>query len=159
MIKRKFIELADWYVRKNYSYDFVHRDLIRSEMNMRIKNAVEETNKIRDEQEEEQIRALRIQHKISEDGYLAEIEHYKKIAKDAQKMRKEVETLYYKVIERIKTISVVTAENKHEGEAIINSVSSSIGRLDRINNNILDLVTDIEENKKHDLKVLKIKDL
>lgn len=156
MFKKKFIQIADWYIRKNYSEDFIHRDLIKDEISLRIKNAVVEANKINSRTKETEIKALQLQHKIKEDGYLAEIDNYKKIVDETNLLRDKVETLYFKVVERIKAISTITAENKHEGVSIINSVSSSIGRLDRINNNILDLVEEIDNNKDEDLSTLRI---
>lgn len=158
MVRKKLIQLADWYVRKNYSEDFIHRDLIQNEIEVRIKNAVTEANKLSERDKNNEIKALQLQNKIKEDGYLAEISNYKKIVKESIALRDKVEKLYFKVIERIKSLSIVTAENKHEGEAIINSVSSSIGRLDKINSNILDLVHEIENNKEKDFKTLRITD-
>lgn len=159
MFKKQIVKWLDKYIEKNYSDQYIHKSMIQSEISLRIKNAVNDVNKLRDDQEMEQLNTLRVQHHIVTSGLEAELENYKKIVLESQKMRADVEELYFSLVSRIKTVAIINAENKQEGLQIINSVSSSIGRLDKISNNIIDLIEKTEDSRQGDLEKLRIKQI
>ena len=148
--KRLVIKFVDWYIRGYYSHDYIHRDMIREEITQRIDEAVRKVNLKRDDEEANKIQALKDIHKIHEDGYVAEIMRLEKNDENVKKMRKKVEELYFKVVRRAKELVLITAENWHEGEKIINDVSASIGRLDTIKATTEGLVAEIEDSRKAD---------
>lgn len=148
--KKLVIRFLDWYICGNYSAQYIHRDLIRAEISKRIKEAVDKTNAERDEQEEGKLKALKDIHKIEEDGYIAEIMRLEKNDENVKRLQKINEDLYFKVVRRVKELMLITAENWHEGEKIINDVSASIGRLDAIKGNTQTLVDEIERTRKDD---------
>ena len=156
--KRLMIQFVDWYIRNWYSMDYIHRDMIRDEILKRVNDAVGKTHRERDEQESIKLKAMRDNFKIQEEGYIAEIMRLEKNDEYVHKMRKRVEELYFKVVRRTKELLVITAENWHEGEKIINDVSASIGRLDAIKSNTESLVSEIENAKRDDYVALALKE-
>jgi len=157
-ITKLITRLIDGYLQNHYlENNYIHKSLIKEEISYRIKQAVEDVTNSKNQEMDEQLNVLNLKHQIKEDGFKAEIENYKKIVDDAKRMRKDVENLYYALCRRAKSLAIVTMENSKEGKSIIENVSTSIGRLDRIGNNILELIEEIENNEDKELRTLNIR--
>lgn len=156
-IKKKTMQLMDWYIIRNYSEEYIHRDMIKDEIARRIESAEVRLNAIRDRQERERIQTEKTKFAIVEDGYVAEITRLEKIVEDVLTMRKELEDMHYRIVRRARELSLITAENKHEGNKIISNVSASIGKLDVIGRNTSELVKEIKESENEDNGALRLK--
>ena len=148
---------VDWYIIKYHSHDYIRRSLIQDEIARRIDAAVLQNNRMRDEQERSKLEAQKLKYEILENGWTAEIMNMEKIVADVLKMRDEVRDLHFRTFQRAKELAMVTAENKHEGTNIINSVAASVGKLDAIGSRAEDIVNEMEENRKKDEEALRIK--
>jgi hypothetical protein len=157
IIKNPVVTFVDWYVKSYHSRDYVHRDMIRPEISKHIKLAEERVNKIRDNQEEIKMEALRLQFQIMEDGYLAEIESMEATVEDVLSMRDELVKLYYEVEKRIEEVSMITAQNRHHGMNIIEKVSEQIGNLEKIGYRSEKLDKRVKGQKPKDMETLRIK--
>lgn len=154
-IIRKFL---DWYIYRYHSEEFIHKSLIADEIKERIDNAITRNNIERDTQLEEVVNTERTKFDIKEQGYIAEIKTMENIVLEAKKMRRNVEDLYFRVIERARQLSIIAAQNKHERTEIINDLSASMGKLDKTVLDIIDVEKDIEKNLKKDQEALEIDD-
>jgi len=151
--------LNDQAEKHSIDMNYIHKDMIQTEIEKRIEIAVKNLNSIRDQQEEEQLNSLKLQHKIIEDGFKAEIENYKKTVDDAMKMRKENERLYYTLLSRIKKLGSITMDNVQAGTSIVSNVGIALGQLNKVGLSIKDLEEEIEEQKEKDMKTLRIKQI
>lgn len=152
--KRLTIRFIDWYIRSFYSHDYIHRDMIREEITKRIDEAVLKINLKRDEEETNKLNALKIIHKIEEDGYIAEIMRLEKNDIDVEKIRKKVEDLYFKVVKRANELVVSTARNWNTGEKIISDVTCSAVELKTIQSDAEKLVKEIKDAQISDYDAL-----
>lgn len=157
LMKKYLIKFLDWYIQKYHTHDFVHVSKIQDEIARRIKRATDRNNKRRDAQEERLINAERMKHKIVEDGYCAEIERMESEMKTNNEMRDQVERLYYTTMERARALVHATAEVKHEREEIVNDISKTMGKLDKLELNAKDIYDQIEDSKENDIRVLEAK--
>ncbi len=73
------------------------------------------------------------------------------------KMREEVLTLRFQVYQWAKRLAMITAENKYEGNTIIQAVASSVGKLDKIGANAADIVLEMDTNENKDMDALRIR--
>lgn len=155
--RRLLLELVDRYIIAHHSDRYIDRELIQPEITRRINEAVALNNMIRDDQEREKLEALRLEFEIKEKGWCSEIDVMHAEMKKVMKMREDVLALYYRVYQRAKELAMVTAENKHEGSAIINAVASSIGKLDSIGARSSDILREMDESRAKDMNALRIK--
>ncbi len=155
--RRLLLELVDRYIIAYHSDRYIDRELIQPEITRRIAEAVALNNTIRDEQEKARIAALKLEHEIKEKGWCSEIDAMHAEMQKTMKMREDVLALYYRVYQRAKELAMVTAENKHEGSAIINAVASSIGRLDSIGAKSADILQEMDASRERDMNALRIR--
>lgn len=148
---------VDWYIAKYHAEDYIHTSQIQSEISRRIESAVARNNADRDRELDEALKTERMKHKIIEDGYCAEIVSMEKLVKDAKDLRADVESMYFKVVERAKQIMLISAETKHERTEIINDLSATMGKLDNLSKLAEDINKEIDNKKPEDEKLLRIK--
>lgn len=151
-----FRNKIDNYITKHHSKDYIHVNKIKDEIKKRIKTAVEKNNCSRNKTEDEKLEAQSIKFKIQESGWMAEIEHMEKIVRDALDMKDKVTKLYYSTYGKAKELALIAAENKHEGNTIIQNVAESIGKLDRIGANADDMVKEIENTQGRDENTMEV---
>jgi hypothetical protein len=156
-VKKWFYQKIDNYIIKYHSQDYIRRDLIQDEIELRMKNAVIESEKLRDFQEHTKLEDQRLKFDIKEAGWKAEIENLVNVAREATEMRDDVLDLRHNLYKTAKALAMVTAENKHEGNNIINSVSESIGKLDKIGLKAKNIKEKMDEKKNEDEERLRIK--
>lgn len=156
-LKKYIIKFLDWYIQKYHTHDFIHVSQIQEEIARRIKRSIERNNKRRDAQEERLLNAERMKHKIIEEGYVAEILCMESEKQQDDENRKMVEKLYYTTMERARALVHATAEVKHEREEIVNDISKTMGKLDKLELNAKDIYDQIEDSKENDIKVLEAK--
>lgn len=156
-MKKIIIKFVDWFIRNYHADDYIHMSSIRAEIIRRIENAVVRTNIERDTELDEILKAERTKHRIECDGYLAEMAGMEKAVANAKKMRTDAETLYYRVVERARVLTLIAAENKHERAEIINDLGSSMGRLDKLVRDAEEVTSEIEKSKIKDTKLLRFK--
>jgi hypothetical protein len=156
-MNRWIIQAVDWYVQKYHSKDFIHRDMIQSEIEKRIASAEARVHSIRDRQEQERLDAKSLDFDIIEAGYKAEIFRLEKIVADACEMRSKVEDLYFKVKRRAQDLALITAENQEVGTKIVNEIAASVGRIDILSRGSKGLMEEIEGSKQLDYDALRIK--
>lgn len=154
VLTRPILSFIDWYIRNYHSQDYIHRDMIKDEIFIKIQKKEKEIHEKRNEEEAEKQHALELEHQIRIDGLLAEIEVYKKESKEVAKEKKAVKNLYFELKRRAKELSLFTAENKHEGNNIIKNVASSIGQLDVIGTKTRDLVKEFDDNEERERAVI-----
>ncbi|MBF0253177.1 MAG: hypothetical protein HQL29_05110 [Candidatus Omnitrophica bacterium] len=130
--------------------------MIQDEISLRIKKAVEFNNQQRDIQEAEKLEAQKIKFDISEAGWMAEIDNMEKIVEKVKVMRSELKDLHFRTFQRAKDLAMVTAENKHEGTNIIQSVAASVGKLDIIGKRAEDICKEMEDSREKDEDILGI---
>lgn len=155
-MKKWFYQKIDNYIIKNHADNYIRREMIQDEIANRIKRAVEYNNKQRDIQEAEKLAAQKIKFDIAEAGWLAEIDDMEKIVEKANVMRSEVKDLHFRTFQRAKDLAMVTAENKHESTNIIESVASSVGKLDIIGNRAEAICKEMEDSREKDEEILGI---
>jgi len=156
-LKNPLRTFIDWYVRNYQAENYIHISMIRDEISKRIDGAVKYNNKIRDEQESIKIKALELQFKIQEEGWCAEIINMEKTVSEVELLRKKTMNVYLDTYRRAKELAMVTAENQHEGNKIIENVSASVGKLDIIGKNAADIVKEINDNKIKEQDALQMK--
>jgi len=156
LLKKWFLRQVDSYILNYHSQDYIRKDLIQDEITRRIDSAIEVNNKIRDEQEELKIESISLEFEIQEKGWVAEIEKYEKIIEEIMELRKDTMKLRHRTYQYAKEIAMVAAENNHEGENIINQVGKSIGEYTKITRKAINIVSEIEGNKKKDDNALRI---
>lgn len=156
-IRKWFYGKIDNYIMKHHTDQFIHKTKIKDEIKNRIDNAVAYNNKLRDRQEKENLDAQKIQYEIQEYGYIAEIERLEKTVEDILIMKKKVMDLYYTTYSRAKELALITAENQHESNTIMNNVGDSMRRLDRIGEKANAAVKEIENKKEDEEEILRIK--
>jgi Ni,Fe-hydrogenase III component G len=149
-------KFVDWYIQKNYSDNFIHKDLIADEIEKRIRNAEDRINRKRDTQEENKIKAQQLRFDIEIMGYKAEIHRYEISQEEINKMRKDLINLYYRVKNRAKELSIITALSEDEGNKIISNIAASVGSLEKINLNIDSVIKEIADSEKKDNEILQI---
>lgn len=155
--KKWFHEKIDNYIIKYHSEDFIRRESIRDEISKRIKEAIDFQDAIRDKQEESKLAAQKLAHDIERDGLLAQLDQKDAIIRDVYKFRDECMALMYRVESRAKEVAMITAENKHEGNNIIEAVAKSIGKLDIIGTKAENVVEEITKSKPNDIDALRVK--
>lgn len=155
--KKWFHTKIDNYIIKYHSEDFIRREMIRDEITKRIKEAVDFQDAIRDKQEESKLNAQKLSHDIERNGLLAQLDQKDAIIRDVYKFRDECMALMYRVESRAKEVALITAENKHEGNNIIEAVAKSIGKLDIIGSKAENVVEEIIKSKPNDIDALRIK--
>lgn len=151
------ITFLDWYINSYQSANYIHTSKIQDEITKRIDNALERNNKARDIELEEALKTERMKHKIIEDGYIAEIISMEKTISDAKEMRRDAEEVYFKGMERAREIMFIAAEVKHEREEIINDLSATMGKLDRLILTSKEINDMIDKDKKVDEQKLRLK--
>lgn len=151
------IAFLDWYINSYQSNNYIHISKIQDEIARRIDNALTRNNEARDKQLEEALKTERMRHKIIEDGYVAEILSMEKNISDAQEMRADAEEVYFKGMERAREIMFIAAEVKHEREEIINDLSATMGKLDRLILTSKEINDMIDKDKKVDEQKLRLK--
>lgn len=151
------ITFLDWYINSYQSNNYIHISKIQDEIARRIDNALTRNNEARDKQLEEALKTERMRHKIIEDGYVAEILSMEKNISDAQEMRADAEEVYFKGMERAREIMFIAAEVKHEREEIINDLSATMGKLDRLILTSKEINDMIDKDKKVDERKLRLK--
>lgn len=147
----------DWYIKKYHADSYIHVSNIVDEIGTRIKNVEDRINTIRDNDIEDALKTERTKHKIIEDGYIAEIMSMEKIVADARRMRSETEELHFKVVRRAKELVLLSSESKHERIEIVNDLSATIGKLDKQVIEAERVNKEIEDTKKEDEKILRLK--
>jgi len=156
-IKFNIIKFIDWYVKTYHSDEFIHVSQIKDTILERIDSAVSRNNRRRDRELYEAIETERTKHRIVEDGYIAEIESLEKLIDESKNMRKEVEELYFKVVQRAQQIVMITAKNTQERKTIVNDLAATLGKLDKLALETEDLNKEIEKNKASDQDRLRIR--
>lgn len=155
--RKLLFRVVDWYIIKYHSHDYIRRSLIQDEIEKRIEAAVTQNNRQRDAQEQAKLEAQKLKYDILESGWTAEIINMEKIVSDVLKMRDDVRDLHFRTFQRAKELAMVTAENKHEGTNIINSVAASVGKLDKIGSRAEDIVKEMEDSRTKDEEALRVK--
>lgn len=153
-IKEWFHKKIDTYIIKHHAKNYIHKSKLKDEIKLRVDNAIKQNNKMRDDQEKEKLHSQETKFIIQEAGWISEIERMEKIVANTLKMKKRVTELYYETLARAKEVALITAENKHEGNDIIQKVAESIGKLDRIGANANDMVEQIEKKQFRDENIL-----
>ena len=148
---------VDWYIRNYQADDYVHISQIKDEIERRIASAVDRTNAARDTELAEALNTERTKHRIECDGYLAEMCNMEKIVEDAKRIRADAEKMHYLVVERAKELVFVTAENKRDRTEIINTISASMGRLDKLVKAATDIDLEITTSERRDKELLRLK--
>ncbi len=155
--KRLLLELIDAYIIRYHSDRYIDRELIQPEIAKRITEAVRVNDTIRDEQEHSKLEAQKLDYEIKEKGWCAEIDNMHSEMQKVFKMREEVLTLRFQVYQWAKRLAMITAENKYEGNTIIQAVASSVGKLDKIGANAADIVLEMDTNENKDMDALRIR--
>jgi hypothetical protein len=158
MFKHYIFKFINWYIQTFESENFVHVSMIQAEMDKRIRNAEERLNKIRDKQECDKMNALRLDFKITEDGYLAEMESMEREMDNVQRMRDANEKLYFLNLARSKALATLAAKNRKIGEKITIDVGSSLGELDKLEIETNDVEKEISNNSGKDRQALRIEE-
>ena len=156
-IKFNIIKFIDWYVKAYHSDEFIHVSQIKDTILERIDSAVSRNNRRRDRELYEALETERTKHRIVEDGYIAEIESLEKLIDESKNMRKEVEELYFKVVQRAQQIVMITAKNTQERKTIVNDLAATLGKLDKLSLETEELNKEIEKNKSSDQDRLRIR--
>ena len=156
-MRNPFIKFFDWYIMKYHAKDYVHLNDIQFEIKRRIENAEERLNNAHSVEIQEALETLRIKHHIECDGYHAEIMSMQKYVDDAKKMRKEVEDLRFKVIERARQVVMLTARSKHERLDILEDLSATMGKLDSLVIESEKLQKEIESSTEKEENILRMK--
>jgi hypothetical protein len=156
VLLKPVITFIDWYIRNYHSKDYIHKDMIKDEIKSKIEKAEERLNKKRDEQEKGKLDARDLDHKIIVDGFYAEMEVMEKEAQEVKALRSKLDNLYYVLKRRAKDISMVTAENKHEGTKIAENILESIGQLEKIEVKTLDIVKEFDSAERKDKEALMV---
>jgi hypothetical protein len=158
-MKKIIFTFINWYIKKYHSDEFVHIHKIKNEIQKRIKNAEDRLNEIRDKQEKDKLNALRLDFKIIEDGYLAEIDLMEKEFANVRKLRDANEKLYFINLARSKELATIAAKNKKIGEKITVDVGTSLGELDKIEIETNEIAKQILDNSGKDRQALKIENI
>jgi hypothetical protein len=155
--RKWFYEKIDNYIIKHHSDEYIRRCLIQDEIERWIKVAVTQNDTMRDKQEKSKLDAQKLKFDIQESGWCAEITNMEKAVADVMVLRDNVMKLYFTTYQRAKELAMVTAENKHEGTNIINSVAASVGKLDVIGARAEATLDEMVKNKDADELALRIK--
>jgi len=153
---RYTIRFVDWYVRTYHSQDYIHIGLIKEEISRRIDAEVFKTKIRCDEDKERAMNALNIQHKINEDGWIAEIENMEKQVRDAMVVLKNAEELRWEYIRRVRELAVINAKNQHGGKEMIEGVTVAMQQLEKVGLEICGLVENVEKEGKKETEMLRI---
>ena len=151
------VNFMDWYIKKYHSDNYVHVSNIADAIEQRIESAIDRVNKLHDQDVKEKLKAAGREKQIEIEGYIAEIRSLERIVADAKRMRSEVEELYFKVKEYGKQLLFQSAESKQERLEICEVLSSTVGKLDKLNINAERINKEIEDNREHDETVLRLK--
>ena len=154
IILNPVLTFVDWYVRNYHSSEYIHRDMIKDEIKERIVNAEKKVNQKRDEELERELDIRDKKHQIRIDGFLAEVERYKEEAREIRKLQKDLINLRALLESRAETLSIVIAQNKHEGKKIMNVAGEFIGQLDKIEYNINQLGQEFHKSENEESKIL-----
>jgi hypothetical protein len=157
LFKKWLNEAIEWYIHKEHSIKFIHVDLVEPYIGKRLADMERTINTKRDKEEDDKLEALNLEFHIKESSWKAELARLNKIVDDALAMKTKLVKLYYEVRSRAKELSIITGQNKAEGEEIISNVSSSLGKLETIDMNIGKIVNDIMSNESTEKSTLKIK--
>lgn len=156
-MKNPFIAFIDWYIMKYHAKDYVHLNDIQFEIKRRIENAEERLKNAHAIELQEALETLRIKHHIECDGFKAEIMCMQRHVDDAKKMRKEVEDLRFKVIERARQVVMLTARSKHERLDILEDLSATMGKLDSLVIESEKLQKEIESSTEKEESILRLR--
>jgi hypothetical protein len=156
-IKKFFIKKIDNYIIKYHTGNYVHKNMLKEEISKHIKSAVFKNNQLRDEQEKEKLEAQKIKNDIELAGWLAELEHAEKIAKEMIEKNKRVTKLYYSTLETAKGIALIAAESKHETTKMMNNFAENIGTMEKISLNTENIVKGIETDQDKSEDIMGVK--
>jgi hypothetical protein len=155
--KKWFYIKVDNYIIKNHSQDYIRKDLIQDEIQNRIKNAVDRNNFIRDEQETAKLKSQKTEYEIKEFGWKADIAEMEQEMTEVMEMRKNIIDYESELNKIAKQLVLITAENDHEGNKIVNSVSAAIGKIEKYGLRAKNVDKKLEKNKINYNEKLKIK--
>jgi len=148
------VSFIDWYIANYHSENYIHRDMIRDEIHRRLQ---EQETRLTIEHKKA-IEILRnqyeLEYQIKEDGYIAEIMRLEERDDRRERWHKKVMELYYRVRGWAEELAVISATNKHHDKEIFENMAEYIGKHEKSDGNIGNVVNKIEDSSKNDKEVL-----
>jgi len=144
----------DWYIASYHSENYIHRNMIRDEIHRRLQ---EQEKRLRSEynlQIEKIKKKYELEYQIKEDGYIAEIMRLEERDDRRERWHKKVMELYYRVRGWAEELAVISATNKHHDKEIFENMAEYIGKHEKSDGNIGNVVNKIEDSSKNDKEVL-----
>jgi hypothetical protein len=152
--KNPFKAGIDWLVHNYYSYNYIHKDMIRDEINQRLEDQEKRLIAERDVIINNIKRNLENKYLIKEEGYITELLRYEQRDKRREHWHEKVMELYYRVRRWAQELAVITATNQHHGKDIQENISEYIGKLDMIEIDAKDLNKEIKKCEPGDRELL-----
>ena len=154
MFRHPITTFIDWYIANYHSDNYVHRNMIKDEIYKRLQ---EQEKRLRSEynlQIEKIKKKYELEYQIKEDGYIAEIMRLEERDDRRERWHKKVMELYYRVRGWAEELAVISATNKHHDKEIFENMAEYIGKHEKSDGNIGNVVNKIEDSSKNDKEVL-----
>jgi hypothetical protein len=135
------------FIKKIFGSGYISRNAIANELVRARQSEANRINKIRDEQERQNIEMLRLEHDIECDGFRAEIRRLEAIISEGARRRAESERLYFKNQRYAKNNALITAEMERQGQSLLNNISGFIQGIKNIGDKAATNLSIIERKK------------
>jgi hypothetical protein len=154
MFRHPITTFIDWYIASYYSENYIHRNMIRDEIHRRLQ---EQEKRLRSEynlQIEKIKKKYELEYQIKEDGYIAEIMRLEERDDRRERWHKKVMELYYRVRGWAEELAVISATNKHHDKEIFENMAEYIGKHEKSDGSISNVIKEIKDESKNDKEVL-----
>ena len=144
----------DWYIASYHSENYIHRNMIKDEIYKRLQ---EQEKRLRNEynsQIEKIKKKYELEYQIKEDGYIAEIMRLEERDERRDKWHKKVMELYYRVRGWAQELAVISATNQHHDKEIVENMAEYIGKHEKSDGSIGNVIKEIKDESKNDKEVL-----